>query len=185
MCYCINQQTMEYIDARDEYLSATCGLPGGAYADEPSISAKDGFAICRDDVANIWVYVADNRGKYAYNKITRQRVQVTTLGEISPDFTLSAPQSSFDVWDKNAGAWVKDEGAEQQWLTEQANYQRQQLMSTASIEIASLVDALDPAIIDNPDDSLQVKLTGWKRYRAELSQVNTTSHPVEWPLPPQ
>ncbi|MGY3943399.1 tail fiber assembly protein [Aeromonas tecta] len=187
MCYCINMQTMEYTGPRDEYISATCGLPGGAYADEPSILAKDGYAICRDDVARTWIYVEDHRGKYAYNKQTRQRVQVSVLGALSPDFTLLAPQSSFDVWDPVTETWVTDSAAERQWLIDQANYQRQALMSEASQEIAVLVDALDPAIISDPSDDDQVKLIAWKAYRVELSKIDQQpSYPdaINWPAKP-
>ncbi|MBC8670792.1 tail fiber assembly protein [Aeromonas hydrophila] len=91
------------------------------------------------------------------------------------------PSSRFDVWNE---AWVKDEQAELDWLTQQATYMRSALLGEASNEIAALLDALDPEVISAPSDAVQSKLLEWKKYRAELAVIDCTHHPVQWPAKP-
>lgn len=183
--YTAHPVTNEYLSINEDWISIGTGLSAGGYLDEPP-AAQPSKAIVRQNGA--WVLVDDYRGQTAYSKQTRQSVIIDTLGELSSALTLIPPSSQFDIWDEQQPAWIKDEAAEDAWLTQQAQYRRQTLMGEASQEIAVLVDALDPAIIDNPSDEDQVKLLTWKTYRVELSKIDQQpSYPdtINWPAKPQ
>lgn len=180
--HCINQSTGELLYSQDVWVSIGTGLPAGAFLDPPP-QAQDGKAIVRQN--GMWVLVDDLRGTTAYNKQTKQAEVITTLGSLSSELTLIAPASQFDIWNEVSGCWVVDLQAEQVWLTQQATSQRSSLLGEASVEIAALLDALDPAIISNPDDQVQAKLMEWKTYRAALAVIDCSVHPVNWPQKPQ
>lgn len=181
LAHCINQLTTEYIGSWDVWVSVGTSLPAGAFLDPPP-SPESGKAIVRQ--YGVWSLVDDLRGTTAYNKQSRQSEIITFLGQLPDQLTLLPPQSQFDVWSDTLGSWVKDSQAEQNWLTQQAQAYRSALLGEASIEIAALVDALDPSIISNPDDQVQVKLLKWKQYRAELAVIDLSEHPVQWPSKP-
>lgn len=185
MVYTAHHITNEYVSIQEVWVSIGTGLPAGAYLDEP-MAPQQGKAIVRD--VSGWVFVDDYRGQTAYHKQTRQPIVIDTLGSLPVILTLIPPTSSFDVWNEQEQAWVKDEDQEEAWLIQQALAQRQALMSEASQEIAVLVDALDPSIISDPSDDDQVKLIAWKTYRVELSKIDQQpSYPdsINWPSKPQ
>ena len=180
--HCINQISGELLYSHDVWVVVGTGLPAGAFLDSPP-HHEDGKAIVRHNDA--WVLVEDLRGTVAYNKQTRQSEVINALGALPEQLTLLAPQSQFDEWDDTVNAWIKNVNAEQEWLTMQAQSQRTSLLGEASVEIAALLDALDPAIISNPDDQVQAKLMEWKTYRAVLAVIDCSVHPVNWPQKPQ
>lgn len=179
--HCINQTTGELLYSQDVWVSVGTGLPAGAFLDTPP-QPQDGKAIVRQN--GVWVLVDDLRGATAYNKQTKQSEVISTLGTLPFELTLVAPTSQFDVWSEESDCWVKDAQAEQDWLTQQATHQRSFLLGEAGNEIAALLDALDPGVISDPDDSVQVKLLEWKQYRAALAVTDCTTHPVQWPSKP-
>lgn len=179
--YCINQSTGELLYSQDVWVVVGSGLPAGAFLDAPPFP-EGGKAIVRQNGA--WVLVEDLRGTTAYNKQTKQSEVINSLGPLPIELTLIAPISQFDVWSEESDAWVKDAQAEQYWLTQQAIYQRSSLLGEAGNEIAALLDALDPDVISDPDDAVQVKLLEWKQYRAALAVIDCTIHPVQWPVKP-
>lgn len=179
-----NPATNEYLSIQETWVSIGTGLPAGAYLDEP-MQPEQGKAIVRGN--GEWVLVDDYRGQTAYHKQTRQPVVINALGALHVTLTLIPPTSPFDVWNEQAQAWVKDDAQEDAWQIQQAQAQRQALMSEASQEIAVLVDALDPTIINDPSDDDQVKLVAWKTYRVELSKIDQQpSYPdvINWPAKP-
>lgn len=180
--HCINQSTGELLYSQDVWVVVGTGLPAGAFLESPPQSDQ-GKAIVRQN--GVWVLIEDLRGTTAYNKQTKQSEVISVLGSLPSELTLIAPTSQFDVWSEESGCWVKDSQAEQYWLTQQATSQRSALLGEASIEIAALLDALDPAIISNPDDQVQAKLMEWKTYRASLAVIDCSVHPVNWPQKPQ
>lgn len=179
--HCINQSTGELLYSQDVWVVLGTGLPAGAFLDTPP-QPEDGKAIVRQNGA--WAFVDDLRGTTAYNKQTKQSEVISVLGPLPSELTLIAPTSQFDVWDEESGNWVKDAQAEQDWLTQQAIYQRSSLLGEASNEIAALLDALDPNVISDPDDAVQSKLLEWKQYRAALAVLDCSIHPVQWPAKP-
>lgn len=181
LVFVASQQTGEYLTSQEVWVSVGTGLSAGEYLDPPP-QPESGKAIVRGDDG--WQFVEDHRGEVAYDKQTRQEVMINAIGSLSLSFTFTAPTSQFDVWSEASGCWVKDSQSEQDWLTQQASYQRSALLSEASNEIAALLDALDPEVISDPDDAVQAKLLEWKKYRADLAVIDCTSHPVQWPVKP-
>lgn len=181
LAHCANE-LHEYFSSQDVWISVGTGLPASSYLDPPP-PAKPGMAIVR--AFGAWTLVDDLRGNTAFNKQTRQAVFISELGPLAPELTLVRPESQFDTWDEKTGSWVKDNQAECEWLTQQATYHRSYLLNEASNEITALLDALDPAVISDPDDAVQTKLLEWKQYRASLAVIDCTVHPVQWPVKPQ
>ena len=185
LVYVASQQTGEYLTSQEVWISIGTGLPAGAYLDEPDQTAP-GKAIVRSQTG--WESVDDYRGQTAYDKRTRQSVVIKALGELPLALTLTPPSSPFDVWDADLLRWVKDQKQEDAVQAQQAQQQRQALMSEASQEIAVLTDALDPDVISEPSADDQVKLIAWKTYRVELSKIDQQStYPGEivWPIAPK
>lgn len=174
--------TGELISSDDVWVVVGTGLPAGAFLDNPPLP-EDGKAIVRNDNGE-WRLVDDFRGSTAYNKHTKNCEVVSELGALSSDLTLLTPESHFDVWSDESGTWVKDEQAEQEFLTQQASYIRTNLLGEASNEIAALQDAIDPDITSTPSDSAHDKLIKWKKYRAALAVIDCSYHPVMWPEKP-
>lgn len=182
--HCANKQG-EYFLSQDVWVVVGTGLPADAYLDAPP-QPVTGYAIVR--AVDSWTLVDDYRGSVAYDKVTRQPSVIDQLGPIPDALTSISPQSNFDVWDDQLVMWVKDTAAEHAWHLAQATHHRQLLMSEASQEIAVLVDALDPSIINDPSDDDHVKLIAWKAYRVELSKIDQQSgYPtdINWPEKPR
>lgn len=179
--HCVNQSTSELFLSQDVWVSVGTGLPAGAFLDSPP-QPVDGKAIVRQNGA--WVLIDDLRGKTAYNKQNKQSEVIGILGPLPSELTFIPPTSQFDVWSEESGCWVKDSQAEQNWLTQQALYQRTAFLGEASNEIAALLDALDSEVISDPDDAVQAKLLEWKKYRAYLAVIDCSIHPVQWPVKP-
>ncbi len=182
--FAANPITGEYLSQQQVWVSVGTGLPAGAYLDEPDQTAP-GKAIVRSQTG--WESVDDFRGQTAYDKRTRQPVIIKELGELPLALTLTPPSSPFDVWDADLLRWVKDLEQEDAVQAQQAQQQRQALMSEASQEIAVLTDALDPNVISEPSANDQVKLIAWKAYRVALSKVDQQAgypHTITWPPRP-
>lgn len=179
--HCINQSTGELLYSQDVWVSVGTGLPAGAFLDTPP-QHEDGKAIVRQN--GVWALVDDLRGATAYNKQTKQAEVISAFGPLPLQLTLIVPTSPFDVWSEESDCWIKDAQAEQNWLTQQAIYQRSALLGEAGNEIAALLDALDPDVISDPADVVQAKLLEWKQYRAALAVIDCTIHPVQWPAKP-
>ncbi|AFC22679.1 tail fiber assembly protein [Aeromonas phage 51] len=179
--HCVNQTTGELLFSQDIWVVVGTGLPAGAFLENPPL-VEDGMAIVRHDGA--WVLVEDLRGTTAYNKQTKQSEVINSLGSLPLELTLVAPSSHFDVWNEDAQCWVTDSHSEQDWLTQQATYQRSVLLGEASNEIAALLDALDPEVTSDPDDAIQTTLLEWKQYRAAIAVIDCATHPVQWPQRP-
>lgn len=180
--HCIDESTREYIGSRDVWVSIGTGMPSGSFIEAPP-PAEDGKAIVMK--VDGWELVPDFRGSTAYNKKTLQPQIICSLGPLSAELTFTPPKSPFDVWSGVADDWDKDKHKENQWLTENAARYRGELLSDASIMIAALSDAIDPAIIANPDAQTYSSLLEWKQYRAELVLIDCTIHPIQWPTKPR
>ena len=100
--YCTDAKGV-YTKETTEYVSEGGSLAAGSYLDAPP-QPKQGFVIVRVD--NNWQYQADHRGTY-YSKETGEKVEHTTLGELSDNLTALAPLTAPCKW--NGTEWVKDE----------------------------------------------------------------------------
>ena len=67
--YNYDGETREYISTSTEYLAIGVGIPACSCLDAPD-SYKTGYAICRSEDFNSWVYVTDHRGEIVYSTET-------------------------------------------------------------------------------------------------------------------
>lgn len=181
LVYCIDQSTGEYLYSHDVWVSLGTTLPAWSFLEQPPPS-ESGKAIVRLD--GMWSLVDDLRGVTSYNKLNRQPEVIRSLGPLSLEFTLIPPRSPFDEWNEELNDWIKNQQAEQDWLTQQAQQQRSSLLNEASVEISALSDAIDSGIISSSDEQIRMKLMQWKRYRAELAVIDCITHPIQWPVKP-
>lgn len=173
-----NTATGEYTGPCDVWVSAGTGLPAGAYLDAPPAS-EQGMAIVRTTEG--WAMLADHRGATAYCKQTRAPSAISEIGEVPTNLTLQQPNSPFDAWDEQTGNWVKDDEAEQQYLTTQARQQIAAMLAEATTMVATLQDAVDLGMATKIEEE---NLIEWKRYRVTLTRVDVTEHPVNLPPKP-
>lgn len=175
-CFVTNQNG-EYIGRRDEYISATTGLPAGAYIDQPP-EKTDGFAVVRE--GNSWELMKDNRGKKAYSCETGAESVINYIGDLREGFTLIVPSTPYDVWD--GATWVTDTSAQKVACISAAEVESARLYSIASEAIEPLQDAVDLEIATDGEVAL-LKL--WKTYRVLLIRVDVSKAPdVDWPEKP-
>ncbi|WER23632.1 tail fiber assembly protein [Providencia stuartii] len=178
--YYINEATREYIGATMEHVTIGGGLPAGAYLDAPQLLEKQDIAIIRSDDEQSWLYVADYRGKTAYNTETRQPIEIDFIGDLPDTFTLLEPKSEFDKW--NGKKWVTDTEAQKAALIEQAEQEKSQRLNEANNTLTYLQDSADTGLAT---DEETMQLTEWKKYRVLLNRVDTSTAPdIEWPEKP-
>ncbi|MGL4754676.1 MAG: tail fiber assembly protein [Aeromonadaceae bacterium] len=177
--HCINQSTGELLYSQDVWVSVGTGLPAGAFLDSPPIH-EDGKAIVRQNGA--WVLVEDLRGTTAYNKQTKQSEVINSLGPLPIEITLIAPTSQFDVWSEESVSWVKDDQAEKEAALVAATEKRSSLLAEANQYISVLSDAVDLGMATEAEVE---SYNEWRRYRIELTRLNLTIYPVNFPKKPK
>lgn len=177
-CHCC-YPTGEYIGEQDIYVSINTGLPAHAYLDGPG-EVKDGYWPVRTGRYEQWHQVADHRGKIAYEKSTLVGHEISSLGEITDTHTLLAPASQYDKWVDDK--WVTDSAAEDAAAIAMSMDTRSSLLAEANQRIAVLGDAVDLGMATEGEvDSYNA----WRRYRVELTRLDLTIQPVNWPAKPQ
>ncbi|MGL9722130.1 tail fiber assembly protein [Symbiopectobacterium sp.] len=182
--YHVNSSTGEYQSASMEYLMLGVGLPAHSYPDEPELPPV-GQALLRTSDGSGWEHVPDYRGKTAYNTETREASLITTIGELTEEFTLLEPSTEFDAWDGEM--WVTDTHAQQAAELQAAQQAAQQELTSrltvANARIQTLSDAVD---LDMATDEENAALTEWKTYRVMLNRIDVSTAPdIEWPGQPQ
>ncbi|CDG97817.1 tail fiber assembly protein [Xenorhabdus bovienii] len=127
-----------------------------------------------------WRLLPDNREKIIYSIITLQSIRCQEI--LIPDgYTELAPQTVFDKWDGQQ--WVTDTAAHQAYEIQQTEYEKRQLLSSATEKIAICQDAVDLGIATNAEKSA---LTEWRQYRVLLNRVDCTTVPnIQWPEQPK
>lgn len=168
----------EFIGSTEEYLAPGVGLPVSAYLDATP-SAQSDKAICRTKDGSGWEWVVDYRGMPIFSTITRQESVMSVIGEIPDGFTLLKPGSDFDTW--NGSAWETDQTARQAYITLQNQTIQKAMLGQATEIIAPLQDAVDLGIATDVENE---KLLDWKKYRIELTRVDTSGEQTAWPDKP-
>ncbi|MBE8614957.1 phage tail protein, partial [Morganella morganii] len=69
--------------------------------------------------------VEDHRGKTGYDKTTKEKILINTVGALSDNLTLLAPQTPFDKW--NGKKWVTDKTEQHAHEVAVAESQKQSL----------------------------------------------------------
>ncbi|HCT6818882.1 TPA: tail fiber assembly protein [Morganella morganii] len=178
--YRAHPYTREYTGAAMDNVPYGGSVVGDAYLDEPAIPTAPNMAIVRSSDGKSWLHVPDYRGSVAYDKETRQQVEITELGELPDNLTLDAPETPFDKW--NGKKWVTDKAEQQAHEVAIAERQKQSLLAEAEQVIAMLERKIR---LNMATDTDRAKLTEWEIYSVKVTDTDTSAGAgTEWPTPP-
>lgn len=172
------QQDGAYIGTDDVYVSINAGLPAHAYLEAPP-AHREGEWPSRTGRNEPWQILPDLRGKVAYHVETKQSRIIIALGELPDCETLLVPTSLTDVW--RDAQWVADPAAAAAAAFATATATRTSLLAEANQHIAVLGDAVE---LGMATDAEQAAYTAWRRYRVELTRLDLTASPINWPHQP-
>ena len=168
----------EFLHATYQYLPVGVGLPANAYLDAPN-SANDNQAIIHN--GQNWTYPSDYRGQTVYSIYTGEKLTITNVGDVPPDYTLLEPTSEFDSWDGEK--WALDTDKQQQHYINIATAQKKQLLRDANEQIEYLQDAIDANIAT---DNEKILFAEWKKFRVLLNRIDVNQAPnIDWPNKPE
>ncbi|CAM3283275.1 tail fiber assembly protein [Xenorhabdus nematophila] len=127
-----------------------------------------------------WQLLPDHRGKTLYSITSQQSLRCEEV--IMPEgYTDLMPRTRFDNWDGKQ--WVTDSAEQQAYEVQQAEYEKRQLLSTATEKIAICQDAIELGMARKEE---QAALSVWRKYRVLLNRVDCTTAPdIQWPEQPK
>ncbi|CAH4904005.1 TPA: tail fiber assembly protein [Escherichia coli] len=131
--YNYDGESREYISTSTEYLAIGVGIPACSCLDAPG-PYKTGYAICRSEDFNSWIYVPDHRGEIVYSTETGESKEIKAPGDYPENTTTIAPLSPYDKWDGEK--WVTDTEAQHNAAVDAAEAQRQSLIDAAMASIS-------------------------------------------------
>ncbi|MEW5152157.1 tail fiber assembly protein [Morganella morganii] len=177
--YCCHPLTREYTGKSMDEVPLGFSLKADAYPDKPELPAP-GFAIVRSEDGKRWLHVEDHRGKTAYDKTTKEKVLINTVGALPDNLTLLEPQTLFDKW--NGTKWVTDKAEQHAHDVTVAENQKTILLAGAEQEIAMLERKIR---LNMATDTDREKLTEWETYSVQVTDTDTSAGAgTEWPTPP-
>lgn len=177
--YCCHPLTREYTGKSMDEVPLGFSLKADAYPDKPELPAP-GFAIVRSEDGKRWLHVEDYRGKTGYDKTTKEKIQINTIGALPDHLTLLEPQTPFDKWDGKK--WVTDKTEQHAYEVAVAESQKQSLLAEAEQEIAMLERKIR---LNMATDTDRAKLTEWEIYSVKVTDTDTSAGAgTEWPTPP-
>ena len=178
--YCCHPLTREYTGKSMDEVPLGFSLKADAYPDKPELPAP-GFAIVRSEDGKRWLHVEDHRGKTAYDKTTKEKILINTVGALPDNLTLLEPLTPFDKW--NSKKWVTDKAEQQAHEVTVAESQKQLLLAEAEQEIAMLERKIRLNMAIETD---RAKLTEWEVYSVKVTDTDTSTAPnIDWPQKPQ
>ncbi|NHB90460.1 tail fiber assembly protein, partial [Photorhabdus tasmaniensis] len=136
--YHTNQMTREFTTADIEYVMLGVSLSAGAYSDAPELPKSHNEAVCRSEDKLCWEIVPDYRGKIAYDTQTRQKREITELGELPDTLTFKQPDTDYDKW--NGKEWVVDKDLLKSHQIDEAKQQQAALLQQANDTLSLLQD---------------------------------------------
>ncbi|TJP59360.1 tail fiber assembly protein [Escherichia coli] len=173
--------TREYISTLTEYLAIGVGIPACSCLDAPG-SYKTGYAICRSEDFNSWVYVPDHRGEIVYSTETGESKEITAPGDYPDNTTIIAPLTPYDKWDGEK--WVTDTEAQHSAAVDAAETQRQSLIDTAMASVSLIQLKLQAG--RNLTQSETSRLNTVLDYIDAVTATDTSTAPdVIWPELPE
>ena len=131
--YNYDGESREYISTSTEYLAIGVGIPACSCLDAPG-PYKTGYAICRSEDFNSWIYVPDHRGEIVYSTETGESKEIKAPGDYPENTTTIAHLSPYDKWDGEK--WVTDTEAQHNAAVDAAEAQRQSLIDAAMASIS-------------------------------------------------
>ncbi|MEM6050537.1 tail fiber assembly protein [Erwinia sp. P7711] len=108
---------------------------------------------------------------------------VSVSNEIYTEFSGLVPQGKCRATGNDGlPVWADEPDPNPKSLIETADYEKSRLRSIADYKIAPLEDAVDLGMATDDEKSL---LTSWKKYRVNLSRIDTSAAPdLTWPEQP-
>lgn len=178
--YCCHSLTREYTGKSMDEVPLGFSLKADAYPDKPELPAT-GFAIIRSEDGKRWLHVEDHRGKTGYDKTTKEKILINTVGVLPDNLTLSDPQTPFDKW--NGKKWVTDKAEQHAYYAALAENQKQALLADAEQEIAMLERKIR---LNMATDTDREKLTEWEIFSIKVSDTDVSAAPdIIWPEKPE
>ncbi|MGO2306662.1 MAG: tail fiber assembly protein [Providencia sp.] len=178
--YLCDSMTREYTRASLDNVPFGGSVVADAYLDKPEIPTELGIAIIRSEDEKSWLYVADHRGKTAYNTETRQPMAVDFIGDLPSTVTLLEPQTEFDKW--NGKKWVTDKEAQKAALIAEAEHEKALRLEDAEQHISMLDRKVRLEMATDDEKKL---LKQWEVYSIKVSDIDTFNVPdIEWPEKP-
>lgn len=178
--YRCHPTTREYIGAAMDNVPQGTSVVADAYLDEPEIPLVPDMAIVRSPDGQSWLHVPDYRGSVAYDKETKQKTEITEIGDLPDNLTMDAPKTPFDKW--NGKKWVTDKIEQRAHEVAVAESQKQSLLAEAEQEIAMLERKVR---LDMATETDRAKLTEWEIYSVKMSEADTSAAPdIAWPVKP-
>ncbi|MDE9526769.1 tail fiber assembly protein [Xenorhabdus bovienii] len=179
--YHTNPITREFTSADIEYVMLGVSLSAGAYADAPELPESPDLAVCRSEDGKLWETIPDYRGKTAYDTLTRQKREMTNLGELPDTLTFKKPDTDYDKWDGKE--WVVDKDLLKSHQIDEAKQAQAALLQQAQAALSLLQDAVD---LDIATDAEKSSLAAWRKYRVLLNRVDCSTAPdIPWPEQPK
>ncbi|WP_421505298.1 tail fiber assembly protein [Erwinia rhapontici] len=174
--YGVTPESGEFSGAYDVRIIAGTGIPGlSTLVAPPELEQGKGVLL----VGDAWELVTDNRGKKAFSCASGAESVIDYLGDIREGFTLSPPSTPYDSWDGDK--WITDAAKQRTTEIAAAEAEKSRLYAMASEKITPLKDALDGGFIEESDKDV---LTAWQKYRYDLTKVDTSVTPAEFPAVP-
>ncbi|MBE8613148.1 phage tail protein [Morganella morganii] len=174
--YCCHPLTREYAGKSMDEVPLGFSLKADVYSDKPELPAP-GFAIVRSEDGKRWLHVEDHRGKTGYDKTTKEKIQINTIGALPDNLTLLEPQTPFDKWDGKK--WVTDKAEQHTHEVAVAESQKQSLLAEAEQEIAMLERKIR---LNMATDEDKVKLNEWEIFSVKVADTDTSLTPdIDWP----
>lgn len=178
--YVADSKTREYLNATMESVYFDVSVSAGAYTDAPELPTKAGLSVIRSEDGSKWEIVADNRGKTAYKKESRQPIIIDFIGDLPDELTLLEPKTEFDVW--NGKKWVVDAKAQKEFVISQAEYEKAQRLDEAEQHIAMLERKIRLGMATNEEVELHKQ---WEIYSINVADIDTSTAPdITWPVKP-
>ncbi|CAI1974421.1 tail fiber assembly protein [Serratia plymuthica] len=170
-------------------------------ADQKSLAASHGVLFLKSESGDDWYECQKNfrndtiKIMYDNNGIIRSITNKSNAEghyDVSGFFPEKMSVAEIDQLPEGAdidGRWffdgiqVKPREYSSAELQQQAMNKKQDLMKQATLQIATLSDAIELGIAS---DEEQRRLTDWKTYRVLLSRLDPGTAPdIDWPQPPQ
>lgn len=178
--YCCHPLTREYTEKSMDEVPLGFSLKADAYPDKPELPAP-GFAIIRSEDGKRWLHVEDYRGKSGYDKTTKEKILINTVGALPENLTLTEPQTPFDKW--KGKKWVTDKAEQHAYYAALAENQKQALLADAEQEIAMLERKIRLKMATDTD---REKLTEWEIFSIKVSDTDVSAAPdIIWPEKPE
>ncbi|MEQ1967577.1 tail fiber assembly protein [Xenorhabdus nematophila] len=177
--YRVDKQTGEFLGADIDRVIEGFSVAAGAYRDAPEIP-REGHAIVRDNVKDIWCYPSDFRGMQAFDKETGNAFIIDFIGYLPDGLTMEAPQTPYEKW--NGKAWETDIDA----MNAEAVAKAEQQKSSLQMEAERIIVQLERRVrLGMAAEEEREKLTEWEIYSVRLSDIDISEAlDITWPEKP-